>query len=245
MKAAFHLTGLIAASTLLVAAVLGALYAAGMDDHIVALFDWIEQLGWRGMLMLGVLDLVAVVALVPGVFLTLGAGFLFGIVAGSLIIIVATTLGACMAFALARLFVSTRAGAGKRLPARTRALIDATAEGGWRTVLLTRLVPFFPFKLANYALGTTRLGFAEFVLGTVVGIVPLTLFNVTLGSLAGDLATALVAPREHDSVQWTVYVLGLVPLALLVVSIGRRADRRLQATVERRMHTSAVPGESA
>jgi uncharacterized membrane protein YdjX (TVP38/TMEM64 family) len=48
-------------------------------------------------------------------------------------------------------------------------------------------VPFFPLKLSNYFLGLTQFSIRDFLLGTVIGIVPNTLLITYAGSLAADL----------------------------------------------------------
>jgi len=55
--------------------------------------------------------------------------------------------------------------------------------------MLSRLVPFFPFKLSNYFFGLTRFSLRGLVFGTLVGIIPFSVHNVYLGAIAADLAT--------------------------------------------------------
>ncbi|MEQ8662349.1 MAG: TVP38/TMEM64 family protein, partial [Gammaproteobacteria bacterium] len=89
--------------------------------------------------------------------------------------------------------------------------------------------PFFPFKASTYAFGLTTMRLRDFALGTALGIVPLTVVNVAIGALAGDVASVIASDRERAAWEWAVYAAGLIPLCILVVVIGRRAERRLAA----------------
>src|SRR5258705_13729471 len=72
------------------------------------------------------------------------------------------TLGATLAFMIARYFASdwVSARAGERLAA----LVQGVEEEGWRFVAFVRLVPLFPFNLVNYAFGVTRIRRGEYVI---------------------------------------------------------------------------------
>lgn len=73
-----------------------------------------------------------------------------------------------------------------------RLLQRVDAQGAWaprgcNIVLLTRLVPFFPFKLSNYFFGLTHSSLRGFVLGTIVAVVYLNrLAGRALARYAGD-----------------------------------------------------------
>ena len=53
-------------------------------------------------------------------------------------------------------------------------------------ILLARLVPIFPFNLLNYASGVTGIRTREYVVATVVGIIPGTYAYAALGGSLGD-----------------------------------------------------------
>ena len=145
------------------------------------------------------------VALVPGSVSSLAAGALFGAVWGSLLTLLGATLGATAAFQLARRFgrAPVRARTGRRLQR-----LDGWVERrGFATVLYVRLVPLFPFNVANYAFGLTAVGSRRYIAATAIGIAPATVAFVALGSsldqpgspgfliaLAMVLALALGAP---------------------------------------------------
>ena len=164
---------LILASAVFVSLVLGALVYVDAQDQVIALLTWIEGLGLYGPLLFMLVMALIVVLLLPGVMFTTGAGFAFGVIEGSIVVVLGTTLGATGAFLLARYGLRGRAEAWVRRHARLKAISDRFASDGWKIVLLTRLVPFFPFKLSNYLFGVTRISLRGFVGGTLIGEIPL------------------------------------------------------------------------
>ncbi|CAI5991283.1 unnamed protein product [Closterium sp. NIES-65] len=133
---------------------------------------------------------IAAVLLVPASILTLAAGYLFGAARGTAITLIAATLGASVAFLVARYaarpFVA-RQLAGRLGEGRFEALDRAISVGGWRIVLLCRLSPIFPFSISNYVFGITGIGFFEYMAASSLGMLPATFAYVYLGG-AGRVA---------------------------------------------------------
>jgi uncharacterized membrane protein YdjX (TVP38/TMEM64 family) len=127
------------------------------------------------------------VAFVPASLLTLAAGAIFGIPAGTLYVFVAATVGSCLAFLVSRYLA--RVAVERRIEGNPKfAAIDrAVGRQGRRIVFLLRLSPVFPFNLLNYALGLTRVRFVDYAVAAV-GMLPGTLLYVYLGKVAGDVA---------------------------------------------------------
>ncbi len=220
---------LILASTAFVALVLAAMVYVDAQDQIYALLAWIDDQGLYGPLLFTLVMALIVILLLPGVMFTTGAGFAFGVVEGSVVVVLGTTLGATAAFLLARYAMDERAEAWIGRHARLKAVGDRFASEGWKIVLLTRLVPFFPFKLSNYVFGMTRISLRGFVGGTLIGEIPLSVHNVYLGSLAADLATLGQRPVERTAWEWTFYGAGLVLAILSVVYLSFWASQILTA----------------
>ena len=92
----------IAASMLFVAALLALLIYFDVQDQVLHLLRWFDAQGaWAPLLFILIMAAVVVLVL-PGVLLTTGAGFVFGVVEGTLIVVTGTTLGATLAFLIAR-----------------------------------------------------------------------------------------------------------------------------------------------
>ena len=76
----------------------------GLGAHLDDLRTWILELGPWGPVVFIALYAIAVVAAVPASVLTIAAGAMFGSVLGVASVSVASTLGAALAFAVARWF---------------------------------------------------------------------------------------------------------------------------------------------
>jgi uncharacterized membrane protein YdjX (TVP38/TMEM64 family) len=190
---------------------------------LLDLLAGVEALGPAAPLAFGALYVVAVVAMVPGSVLTLAAGALFGVWRGALIVFLAATVGATIAFLVSR-YVA-RPAIERRIAGDSRlARIDAALEGqGTKIVLLLRLSPVIPFSLLNYALGVTRVRLGSYVLGSL-GMVPGTILYVYSGRVAGEIvALGAGAGRVAGAGSTAVLVGGLVATALLVVLVTRVA----------------------
>jgi uncharacterized membrane protein YdjX (TVP38/TMEM64 family) len=172
-----------------------------------------------------------VVTLAPGFLLSFAAGFLFGFWVGLCSVWTGTALGSVLAFALAPLVFRGKSDRiSERFPAIKR-LDHGFSQDGWKFVMLRCLVPFFPFKLSNYALGLTRVGIGQFTVGTALGIIPIGAFNVYLGSVSADLST-LGADKTHAPGGWVAIVLGGLAIIATLIFVTRRAQAILRMPTE-------------
>jgi len=146
---------------------------------VAALQTWVESAGSAAPLVFIALYAAATVLFLPGSVITLAGGVLFGPVWGTLWSLTGATLGAALAFLIARYlggdWVARRAGP------RLSRLNEGVAAEGWRFIAFVRLVPLFPFNLLNYALGLTRIAFLPYVLASALFMLPGALAFTWLG----------------------------------------------------------------
>ena len=153
---------------LLVAVTLAIIYRDQFDGE--ALEAWINDAGAIAPLLFMLIYALAAVLFLPGSVLTLAGGALFGPVLGTFYNLTGATLGATLAFLIARYLASDWV-AGKA-GGRVKQLINGVEGEGWRFVAFVRLVPLFPFNLLNYALGLTRLRLVPYVIATYIFMLP-------------------------------------------------------------------------
>ena len=167
----------------LAAAALVALFFLGGDlaDYIPRFATWVEGLGLWAPVVYGLGYALATVAFVPGSWLTLAAGAIFGLATGMVTVFIGASVGATLAFLVSR-YVA-RSWVERKLEGHERfAAIDAAVgEQGLKIVALLRLSPVFPFNMLNYALGLTRVSLRDYVIGH-------------LFMLPGDLPVRLLWP---------------------------------------------------
>jgi uncharacterized membrane protein YdjX (TVP38/TMEM64 family) len=188
---------------------------------------WVNSLGVWGPAVFIVGYAAAVVAFVPGSLLTLAGGAIFGLGRGALYVFIAAVLGSSAAFLIAR-YVA-RSAIERRLAGNARfAAIDrAVGAEGRKIVFLLRLSPAFPFSLLNYALGLTRVRFADYLVAAV-GMIPGTLLYVYYGTAIGNVAAlAGGAPAQHDAAGTALFWVGLAATVVVTLVVTRTARKAL------------------
>lgn len=135
-----------------------------------ALQAWVEGAGAAGPLLFMAVYALVTVLFLPGSVITLAGGVLFGPVWGTVYNLTGATIGAALAFLIARYL--TAGWVAQRTGGRMKQLVDGVEQEGWRFVAFVRLVPLFPFNLLNYALGLTRIRFWHYVLASYVFMLP-------------------------------------------------------------------------
>ena len=189
-------------------------------DRLARLRPEIEAYGpWAPALYVGGY-IIAELLFVPALPLTLLGGLVFGPVWGSVYTWVAATLAAALAFLVARHLARDTVERWKAAsPGLAR--IDAAVERhGWRILMLTRLIPLFPFNLQNFAYGLTRIPFWSYVGVTAVCILPGTIAF----TLAGGALSSGGSPR---TIAWTLAAAGI--LIVLVSLLPRWLSRKSSA----------------
>jgi uncharacterized membrane protein YdjX (TVP38/TMEM64 family) len=165
---------------------------------------------------------------IPGmVVLIFAGGILFGVIGGTLLSGIGTTLGATILFLASRSAFSQGTGSAPALVERLRAGFHAFPLS---YTMFLRLVPFFPFGGVTVALAWLRCPLWLFLVATGVGGTVMIAFETALGaglaeSIAreGQVSMSLFA---HKRV--IVPMLGMAVLALAPVVLGqlRRLGRK-------------------
>ncbi|WP_233998955.1 TVP38/TMEM64 family protein [Microbulbifer pacificus] len=223
---------LVLVSVATVAVVLAILHYFNLDDRLIELMQWMDTLGWQAGIWFALVIAVAIVFLFPGVIFTMGAGFVFGVIKGTIYVVLGTTLGAAMAFLIARYLFGQRTSAWVMSKIKPDNLGEIVRDEGWRMIMLTRMVPLFPFKLTNYFFGLTPLKFRDFVIGTFIGVIPITVNNVYVGSIAADLASIGSERAERTTTEWTLYGIGFALAVVAIIGLTRMARRALRKKID-------------
>lgn len=168
---------------------------------------------------LGFVYVLATASSLPGAaVLSLLSGFLFGRVAGTVLNVVAATIGATVLLIVARyLFADT---ARLRLERNRHAarLLAGFDRGAFNYLLFLRLVPVFPYWLINLAAAVTRIRLGTYVAGTAIGIAPGSFVYANLGRSLGSVQS--LRGLVSTEILLALGLLGL--LALLPLYFTRR-----------------------
>ena len=170
-----------------------------------ALEQWVQNAGFAGPLVFMAIYAIATVFFLPGSVLTLAGGALFGPVLGTFYNLTGATIGAVLAFLVARYLASD--WVEQKTGGRLKQLKQGVESEGWRFVAFVRLVPLFPFNLLNYALGLTRIRLSHYLVASYLFMLPGAIAYTYLG----------YAGREAVAGSEGLIQKGLLALALLAV----------------------------
>jgi len=155
--------------------------------------DAIDPLGAAAVPGFVIVSALLTCALFPGPLLAGASGLLFGTALGTPVAIAAATLGATLAFCIARYFAHD--AVQTLTPERVRPLQDWIERRGFWAVLYARIAPGVPYSLVNYAAGLTRVRLLAFAAATALGVAPRAFAYTALGGSLDNLASpeAIVA----------------------------------------------------
>lgn len=226
-----------------VAALLGAILFAPLNQALLGFVEWMHQAGGAGVAVYSLVYVLATLLLLPGSVLTWGAGFVYGPTWGPVLVSPVSVVAATLAFTLGRF--ALRDWIANRLAKNPRfGVIDrAVGARGFKIVFLLRLSPIVPYNLLNYALGLTSVKLRDYVLASFLGMLPGTFLNVYLGSLVrsvSELASGKPGAESWSQIFYWVGLVAAIVVTIFIMRIGRRALRE-----ELEGQTSAAPGLSS
>ena len=214
----------LAVGGIVVAVAIGSLFLP-VREWFDAARGYIDGLGAAGPVVFVLCYALLAVCLVPGSALTIGAGALFGLWKGLVLVVLGANLGAICSFALARTLLRERVQRWAAESPRFDALDRAIGREGFKMVFLSRLSPAFPFTLLNYLLGLTKVRPTTYVAANVVGMLPGTFLYVYLGYLGPTVATG--DGGGVDLYKKALLAVGLVATVAVVVVVTRAARRAI------------------
>lgn len=195
-------------------------------DTLQQLFAALQNDPMRYVLAFWILYIAAVVFMLPGMVLAVGAGATYGFYVGSAIIWTATSIGQTLAFLLGRyLFRDAVASWLLQRVERFSSIEEAVAREGWKLVFLLRISPLVPYNVLNYLLAVTPVSLSSFALPSAVAIIPWTAGFAYIGSVSSNVVDVIKgSTSRHVSLGWMIVsLLGMVVVACTVAAIARRA----------------------
>jgi uncharacterized membrane protein YdjX (TVP38/TMEM64 family) len=195
---------------------------------MVDFIQWAKGMGPTGGVVYALFYIAGTALFFPGLPLTLGAGFLYGAVIGTLVVSPASVAGASLAFLIARYFARDWVTHRLKKYPQAAAIDRAIEKNGFKAVVLLRLQPVLPFNILNYALGLTSIRLRDYILASWIGMFPATVLYVYLGSVMNDISD-LLRGRPNSGVAGRFLLWGgLAAIAVLVWWLGRVAKKALR-----------------
>src|SRR5438552_5123969 len=193
---------------------------------IASLIDWVQQLGPVGVIVFIIAYALATVLFLPGWIFTVSAGLVYGIARGTAIALTGATIGATLAFLVARHLLRENVEQFAKKNPRFKAIDDAIGVNGWKIIGLLRLSPLIPFNFSNYFYGITAIPFWQYVLVSAVGMLPGTLLYAYLGAIGRAGVSGSAA--SHNKWQYVLLAIGLIATVAVTILVSRIAKTRLK-----------------
>ena len=161
---------------------------------------------------------LATIFFLPGLPVTMLSGLAFGPIWGVVYASIGSVIGVSCAFLIARYL--TRGMVERRVErnAHFRRIDEGVKRQGWRMLMITRLLPIFPFNLQNYVYGLTKIKFVTFLFVSWICMLPGTAAYVQLG--------AAVNVGEGNIKKTLLYLAGAAVCIVLVSLIPSAIRKR-------------------
>ena len=187
-------------------------------DHLkpAALSTFARDLGIWAILAIVAFAVVSPLAFIPRAPIAIVCGLLYGVVVGSLIANVASTLGAWLHFRLAR-HAFGRVAQRHPVAARIRQAL-ADPHTAFLTLFLLRAFPLSNFTATNILAGALGMRGRVYLPATFLGMIPSTLFYACCGKLV----------RKKPSLEFCL----LLAVLFLGILLGTLLARRRLATAD-------------
>lgn len=178
-------------------------------DHLLAFTDANYTLAVA--LFIVAYCFVVGLSLPGGTIMTLAGGFLFGSVWATLYVNVGATVGATLAFLVARYLL--RDWVERKFGSRLGAIQDGFTKNAFSYLVTLRLIPLFPFFLVNMVSGLTRVSVGTYVAATSLGIIPGSFVFAYAGRQLGTINSLKEIVSPNVLLAFTLLgLLALVPI---------------------------------
>ncbi|WP_223816138.1 TVP38/TMEM64 family protein [Adhaeribacter rhizoryzae] len=150
-------------------------------------------------------------ALTPTTFVALVTGYYFGW-PGFLGVVLSYGLAALTGYAVAQIIDHGKMLAFLHRFKKAGAVMDELREQSWGLIILSRISPVLPFAFMTFVLSLLRINRVKFLLASMLGMLPRTLFFFWVGTQAQNIITLLNNPDAGT--EGKILVIGLIIISL-------------------------------
>lgn len=195
-------------------------YKTGLVDelqNVSAMQVWFQGQGFMGFFVFVLLCIITAVFMLPGGLLAIVAGIAYGGFLGGLLTVIGSTIGASVSFILGRTLLRDAVIKKYGDKPTFNKIMNGVNENGLSFLILTRLVPIFPYALQSYAYALTPMGFWKFSIISGITMLPACFIYAYMASdiLTEGLSVSL-------SIKFAVFGIVLFLLTYIPKKIGQR-----------------------
>lgn len=156
-------------------------------ENISELKSYLNSFGILSPVVFIIIFVVATIAFVPGLPVTVLAGILFGALWGTVYVVIGSTIGVSASFLIGRYLGRDFVIKVVEKNNKMAKLDKFIKEQGNTILIISRLVPIFPFNLQNYAYGITDIKFSTYFWYSLIFMIPGTFIYTCFGALSYSL----------------------------------------------------------
>lgn len=195
-------------------------YKTGLIDllhNVPAMQMWFQSQGFVGYGIFILLCIAVSIFMLPGSLLAIVAGIAYGGFLGGLLTMVGSTIGASLSFLLGRTLLKEAVLKKYGQQETFKKIMQGVADNGVSFLILTRLVPIFPYALQSYAYALTPMGFWRFSVISGLTMAPACFIYAWMAS---DILTKGIS--WGLSLKFTIFGIILFMLTYIPKKIGQR-----------------------
>ncbi|MEW6338973.1 MAG: TVP38/TMEM64 family protein [Acidobacteriota bacterium] len=160
--------------------------------------------------------IVASIVMLPGLPIAVASGLVFGAVWGSVYSTIGANLGAILAFLIGRYAARDMVAGWIEKNKALKKIDEGVKQQGWRMLMITRLVPIFPFNIQNYVYGLTKISLGTYALVTLICMIPGT---VAFHFAAGSAREVILSGGQPEAIKRTLFYLAIAAIAFVLLSL--------------------------
>ncbi|MFV0519241.1 MAG: TVP38/TMEM64 family protein [Lachnospirales bacterium] len=154
--------------------------------NVESMQSYFQGLGFVGFGIYILIYIIVAIFMLPASVTTIVAGIVFGPIYGAVLALIGSTIGATCAFIISRYIARGFIYEKFKGNSFFEKIEKGVAENGTSFLILTRLVPIFPYNVQNYAYGVTNMNIATF---TTVSFICMAPGAFIYAYMAGEIVT--------------------------------------------------------
>jgi len=167
---------------------------------------------WGPILIILLMSGAIVMSPIPSAPIAITAGLVYGHTWGTLYILIGAEIGALVAFSISRLLGYEVMQ--KRFGDRIKYKYLHSKKHLMFIIFITRLIPFISFDIISYAAGLTKIGYLQFAIATLAGILPASFLLAHFGGV--------MASDDTQRMIITILLLGTITIIPIIIGLIKK-----------------------
>lgn len=173
----------------------------------------LQQTGnWGPLLIIVLMTAAVVMSPIPSAPIAVASGLAYGHTWGTLYVVLGSGAGAIIAFSIARMLGYD--AMQKKFGDQIKYKFFNSGRHIMFVVLVSRLIPFISFDIVSYAAGLTKISYLQFIIATLIGILPASFLLAHFGNAMAD--------SDSEGIITTVFLLGFITLVPILFGLYRK-----------------------